>query len=64
LKIIGNYTAVAMHNQSKTVGKKPSGSKRKVSATKKPDVHTITDPFSWNPEVSNCSEEYPDSPPP
>ena len=45
------------HNQSKIVGKKPGGSKHIDSATKKPDVDTITDPYSRNPEVSNCSED-------
>ena len=44
LKASGNYTAVAMHNQSKSVGKK-SATKRKGSAVKRPEIETYINPF-------------------
>ena len=46
-KIIGNYTAVSMHNQPKNVGKKPSCPKRKApSQYEKPEIDTYVDPLS------------------
>jgi len=44
LKASDNYTAVAMHNQSKSVGKK-SATKRKGSAVKRPEIETYINPF-------------------
>ena len=45
LKVSVNYTAVAMHDQSKSVGKKSGNLKRKGSSAKKPEIETYTDPF-------------------
>ena len=44
LKASGNYTAVAMHSQSKNVGKK-SATKRKGAAVKRPEIETYINPF-------------------
>ena len=46
-KSTGNYTAVSMHNQPKSVGKKPGCPKRKApSRYEKPEIDTFVDPLS------------------
>ena len=44
LKVSVNYTAVAMQDQSRCVGKK-SCAKHKGSSAKKPEIETYIDPF-------------------
>ena len=43
LKVTGNYTAVSMYNQSKSVGKKPATSRRKGSSKSKPEIENYID---------------------
>jgi len=57
LKASGNYTAVAMHNQSKSVGKK-SATKRKGSAVKRPEIETYTNRFQHT-EISHYEYDTP-----
>ena len=53
LKVSINYTAVAMHDQSRSVGEK-SSVKRKGSSAKKPEIETYIDPFQQF-EKLNCA---------
>ena len=65
-KTTGNYTAVSTHNQPKSVGKKPGGTKRKgPSQYKKPEIEAYIDPFNeeGNSDPSQVSVTPPHSNP-
>ncbi len=55
-KVVGSYTAVSTHNQSKSVGKKPGHSKRKGPVQyKRPEIENYIDPLQTEAGVSLCS---------